>query len=72
MNTFQKMTWKFPEYEVGESLDWNKMEIRYDWFGDMHDVMQDPIWHAEGDVYVHTKMVVEELLEIPEYRRLPE
>ncbi|NQZ69696.1 MAG: AAA family ATPase [Lentisphaeria bacterium] len=66
------MTWKFPEYEVGESLDWNKMEIRYDWFGDMHDVMQDPIWHAEGDVYVHTKMVVEELLEIPEYRRLPE
>lgn len=32
---------------------------------------QDPIHHAEGDVWTHTKMVVSELLADPQYAQLP-
>jgi predicted kinase len=32
---------------------------------------QDPVHHAEGDVWTHTQMVVRELLALPEYQRLP-
>ena len=28
---------------------------------------QDPRWHAEGDVWTHTKMVLRELVQLPDY-----
>ena len=31
---------------------------------------QDKEWHAEGNVYVHTRMVVDALLRLPEYAQL--
>ena len=31
---------------------------------------QDPIHHAEGDVWTHTQMVVDELLALPDYAKL--
>lgn len=36
----------------------------------MQNTEQDPIWHAEGNVWVHTRMVVEQLLQLPEYQQL--
>ena len=36
------------------------------------DVPQDPEWHAEGDVFTHTKMVCEALLQLPEFQVLDE
>ena len=33
---------------------------------------QDPVWHAEGDVATHTRMVVEELVHLPAFQDLPE
>ncbi len=36
------------------------------------NVPQDPEWHAEGDVFVHTKMVCEALLQLPEFQALSE
>jgi predicted kinase len=38
----------------------------------MADVPQDSIWHAEGNVQIHTKMVCEELLKLPEFQTLSE
>lgn len=32
--------------------------------------MQNPVWHGEGDVWTHTKMVCEKLIELPAFRRL--
>lgn len=63
--------WKFPYYneETGQ-MDWESLE-KFDWISDMHGVEQDPIWHAEGDVYTHTKMVVEAILKLPEFISLP-
>lgn len=66
------MTWKFSYYEVGKPLDWEKLEADFDWFRDMREVPQDPIWHAEGNVWIHTKMVVEALIALPEFQDLEE
>lgn len=32
-----------------------------DWFKVLETVIQDPIWHAEGNVFIHTKMVLQAL-----------
>lgn len=39
-----------------------------DWFVALEECPQDPIFHAEGNVGIHTKMVVEALLELEEYQ----
>ena len=38
----------------------------------MRKTPQNPAWHAEGDVWTHTKMVCEELCALEEFRSLPE
>lgn len=40
---------------------------QFDWFQCLSDIPQDPLWHAEGDVLTHTRMVVE-ALEAPDSR----
>lgn len=64
--------WKFPFYEKNQPIDWSVMESKFDWFRDMKGVAQDPVWHAEGDVFTHTKMVVEALTGLPDYESLTE
>lgn len=66
------MIWKFPFYEVDQPIDWKSIESNFDWFSDMKGVPQDKIWHAEGDVFTHTKMVVEALVSLPEFQSLNE
>lgn len=41
-----------------------------DWFKVLETVIQDPIWHAEGNVFIHTKMVVQSLWDDPEFLTL--
>lgn len=62
--------WTFPYYIPGQLPDWQVLERRFSWFADMKDVPQDPEWHAEGDVFTHTKMVCEALLQLPEFQAL--
>jgi predicted kinase len=64
--------WKFPHYEVGQPIDWELLSNKFSWLSDMKGVKQDPIWHSEGDVYTHTKMVVEALVNFEEYKLLNE
>lgn len=59
--------WKFKYYDVENGPDWNAIETNCEWFRDMKDVPQDKIWHAEGDVQIHTKMVCDALLKLPEF-----
>lgn len=66
------MIWKFPLYEIDTPINWSAIEGKYDWVKDMRNVAQDPIWHAEGDVFTHTKMVVEALIQLPEFIELDE
>ena len=64
--------WKFPIYEINMPINWSALEAQFDWFRDMQGVPQDAIWHAEGDVFTHTKMVVEAMLNLPEFQELDE
>lgn len=52
------------------SLDWPALE-RLDWVQALADCPQDGEHHAEGDVWTHTRMVADALLELPEYQALP-
>ncbi len=52
--------------------DWNSLCRDYDWVADMHGVPQSPVHHAEGDVAVHTQMVLKALEHLPEYQSLPD
>ncbi len=66
------MSWKFKYYDVEKGPDWDAIEANCDWFRDMKEVPQDKIWHAEGDVQIHTKMVCEALIALPEFQELDE
>ena len=66
------MNWEFKHYNAdNDTVDWDGIENDFDWFRDMADVPQDKIWHAEGNVQIHTKMVVEALQSLEEFQTLP-
>lgn len=52
-------------------IDWDALTGAYDWLRALADCPQDPVFHAEGDVLTHTKMVCEELAALPAWRELP-
>lgn len=66
------MNWKFPYYDVESGIDWDSIEKEFGWFRDMKAVPQDAIWHSEGDVQIHTKMVCEAIIGLPEFKALSE
>ena len=50
--------------------EWNHLEETFSWVADMRNVPQDRIHHAEGDVAIHTNMVLKALESLPEYAAL--
>lgn len=40
--------------------DWESLQ-RFEWIQALRDCPQDPVHHAEGNVWIHTRMVLEEL-----------
>ena len=51
-------------------LDWDGLDETYEWVRRMRDCPQSPVYHAEGDVWIHTRMVLEELVQLPAWRSL--
>lgn len=53
-------------------MDWGKIKhmalCRYE--EELRKTPQSPIYHAEGDAYVHTMMVYDALKQLPEYKEL--
>ena len=45
--------------------------LREPWVTPMETCPQDPEYHAEGDVWTHTKMVCEALIRLPAWQTLP-
>src|SRR6186997_2345432 len=66
-------TWHFPGMPEAPAwaLDWAALCARYVWLREMEGAIQDPEYHAEGDVLTHTRMVAEALLASPAWRDLP-
>ena len=59
-------------WEINKSTDWDHLYKKFSWIQDMKGVPQDDIFHAEGDVATHTKMVLAALLDLDSYQQLPE
>ncbi len=57
--------WKF-----SDNKDRAYLESRFYWVKRMNDVPQDPVHHAEGNVAIHTRMVLEALAAQPAYHAL--
>ncbi len=53
-------------------LDWSAIDQALAWIRDMRGCAQNPLWHAEGDVWIHTRMVCEALAGMPAWRELAE
>ena len=53
-------------------VPWRELDAAYAWVRALAGCPQDPIHHAEGDVWVHTRRVCEELAALPAWRALPE
>ena len=51
-------------------LDWQGIQERFSWLRALSGVPQDAIFHAEGDVLVHTGMVAAALVELTAWRKL--
>src|ERR1700682_3682613 len=66
-------TWSFPYCPVPPhwTLDWEGLQAQFSWIRAMEGVPQHPLFHAEGDVFIHTHCVVEALIEMDEWRNLP-
>lgn len=56
--------------QPGGAVDWPQIADAFEWFGALSDCPQDSVFHAEGDVGTHTRMVVEALLADPEWQAL--
>jgi len=54
-----------------DHVPWDELQA-FGWVRDLAGCIQDPIHHAEGDVWIHTRMVLEELLRMPAWRALGE
>lgn len=62
---YQDLVTKGPEWKV----DWDSIS-QFPWVQAMKGCQQNPEYHAEGDVYIHQRMVSEALAALPDYRAL--
>ncbi len=59
-------------WKIAETNEWHLLEKEFDWVHDMNGVIQDKIHHQEGDVAIHTRMVLDALVKLPAFTTLPE
>lgn len=52
------------------ALDWDALDARFAWVRALRGCAQDAEWHAEGDVWIHTRMVLESLIASNGWRQL--
>lgn len=57
-----------PDYVV----DWESLDRAYPWLAPMRECPQNPRYHAEGNVWIHTRMVCEALVSLSRWRALDE
>ena len=64
----EPLSFPFPCPQPGVAVDWSG--VHFSWIAPMAECMQDPEYHAEGDVWTHTRMVCDRLVELPEWQSL--
>ncbi|MBR5109407.1 MAG: ATP-binding protein [Clostridia bacterium] len=70
------MAWieSITQWACAEAIEWGMIEPLLTSFGfsQMEKTPQNPVYHGEGDVLAHTRMVCGELKALPAFRPLPE
>ena len=61
--------WK--TFGMDGAVDWRVIETEFPYASDMAACVQDKIYHAEGDVLTHTRLVMDSLFADPEFQALP-
>lgn len=59
-------------WELTENKDWAALEKQFSWVADMRQVEQHRVYHAEGNVAIHTQMVINELTKLSSFNNLNE
>lgn len=59
-------------WQITENYQWDRIRWNFKWVRDMQEVPQDPVYHAEGDVEIHTRMVLEALQALDDFKALAE
>lgn len=57
-------------WQLTENKDWSSLERQFSWVADMQFVKQHKIHHAEGNVAIHTQMVLNELHKLSSFQNL--
>lgn len=57
-------------WQISKDKNWTSLREAFSWIRDMENIPQDQIFHAEGDVAVHTKMVAAALQRLPAFQML--
>jgi predicted kinase len=52
-------------------VDWDTLDRQFSWIRALRDCPQDHRHHAEGNVWIHVRMVCEAMAASPEWRALP-
>jgi hypothetical protein len=57
-------------WKLIENKDFENLKNCFEWVQAMENIPQDPVHHAEGNVAIHTEMVLNELLKLPDFDSL--
>lgn len=73
MDSFEEIVRGIPALPGG-SMDWSRLQgsALQPFFEEMAHTPQDPVFHGEGDVWTHTRLVCETLAAMDALRALPE
>lgn len=57
---------------IGSRVPWDDIHESFAWIRNLKGCPQNPSYHAEGDVWVHTRMVCESMVKLDSWRGLDE
>lgn len=72
-NTQPADAWTFPFTPPPPDwkLDWDSLAESFSWLRALAGTPQEPEYHGEGDVFIHTRMVAEAMIALPSWHNLP-
>lgn len=59
-------------WQLTKDKSWASIEKQFLWVAEMKHVEQHKLHHAEGDVAIHTQIVLNELLKLSSFQNLDE
>jgi putative nucleotidyltransferase with HDIG domain len=72
MDILNRFTWIFSECPKSPDycVDWEAIAAQFTWIETLQNCSQDPIYHAEGNVWTHTKLVCKAMIALPTWQAL--